>query len=388
MPTRGRRDRPAGRRRRLRPRPDVAGAAEAAPHPPRTQAPPVLSTTGLPDASTVAGRDGSAPARGQLSVRLVATLWVLLLAGGLTALALEHTRLHFPAWLPPAGAVTVSTCYAFALAWRAGGRPVPAGGLALVLAGAAVVTGAPVLLAGAAVGTVVLGAVLGVLATVPAVRFGQAARECTVAALVVAGAALATGGYHARVAEVRAGYLTLGLSTVGAFLLVRRLGAGRQGLGRRGAVVVSGGLVLLAVSLAYTQALARWGSPGLVDGFAAMTGQVDAVLGALPRPTEFLLAFPVLAWGVTTRARRRQGWWAGGFGAAGLAAAASGLLRPGTTLLEAGLSLLYSLLLGLLLGSLVIQADRFLSGARGRRARRAEEAAAHRPEPGRLHPLL
>jgi hypothetical protein len=36
----------------------------------------------------------------------------------------------------------------------------------------------------------------------------------------------------------------------------------------------------------------------------------------------------------------------------------------------------------------VIRADTFLSGARGRRARRLEEAAAHRPEPGRMQALL
>ena len=53
-----------------------------------------------------------------------------------------------------------------------------------------------------------------------------------------------------------------------------------------------------------------------------------------------------------------------------------------------GLGTAYSLVAGLLLGYLVIRADSFLSGARGRRARRAEEASAHRPEPGRSHPLL
>jgi peptidoglycan/LPS O-acetylase OafA/YrhL len=103
---------------------------------------------------------------------------------------------------------------------------------------------------------------------------------------------------------------------------------------------------------------------------------------------EFLLGFPVLAWGVYTRARRRQGWWAAVFGAAGLAVVAGSLLDPAVSLPEAGLTVVYSLVLGLLLGYLVIRADRFLSGDRGRRARRAEEAAAHRPEPGRLRPLL
>ncbi len=312
----------------------------------------------------------------------------MLLALGLAALALARTGLDLPPWLAPAGAVVTTTCYAFALAGRAGGRAFLAGGLALVLAGAAVLTGVPVLLAGAAVSTVVLGAVLGVLATTPAVRFRRVVRECLVAALVAAGAALAAAGYGARVSEVRTGYLTLALAMVGALALVYRLGAGLHGLGRRGSVIMTAGLVLLAVSLAYTEALARWGPPGLVESIEETAQRLRATLGAVPRPTEFLLAFPVLAWGVSTRARRRQGWWAGVFGAAGLAVAAASLLRPGFSLLEAGLTLLYSLVLGLGLGYVVIRADRFLSGARGRRARRAEEAAAHRPEPGRLQPLM
>jgi peptidoglycan/LPS O-acetylase OafA/YrhL len=108
----------------------------------------------------------------------------------------------------------------------------------------------------------------------------------------------------------------------------------------------------------------------------------------VPRPIEVLLGFPALAWGVSTRARRRQGWWVCAFGAAGLAVLAVSLLDPGTTLLEEGLSVLFSLGLGLLVGYAVIRADLYLTGARGRRARQLEELAAHRPEPGRFQPLL
>jgi hypothetical protein len=170
--------------------------------------------------------------------------------------------------------------------------------------------------------------------------------------------------------------------------LAYRLAAGLHGLGRRGAVMLVSGLGLLAVSLAYTEALRRWGSPELVDTFERTSRDVRDLVGAVPRPAEFLLGFPALAWGVSTRARRRQGWWGTGFGAAGLAVVATGLLDPQVSLLEAGLATAYSLVVGLGLGYLVIRADGFLSGARGRRARRMEEASAHRPEPGRTHPLL
>jgi hypothetical protein len=40
------------------------------------------------------------------------------------------------------------------------------------------------------------------------------------------------------------------------------------------------------------------------------------------------------------------------------------------------------------LGYLVVRVDAFLSGTRGARARRAEEATAHRPEPRRTSALL
>jgi hypothetical protein len=58
------------------------------------------------------------------------------------------------------------------------------------------------------------------------------------------------------------------------------------------------------------------------------------------------------------------------------------------TLLEAGITVAYGVVIGLALGYLVIRVDAFLSGTRGARARRAEEATAHRPEPRRTAPLL
>jgi hypothetical protein len=315
-------------------------------------------------------------------------VWAALVLAGFAALATGWAPLRLPVEVSRAGAVLVTTGYAFGLAARSGGRPLLSGALAFALSGTAVVWGLPVLLAGAAVSTAALGAVLGVLATKPAVRFRQVVRECLVAALVASGAAFAAVGYGARVSAERAGYLVVALALAGTLALAYRLGAGLQGLGRRGTIMVASGVGLLAVSLAYTEALARWGPPGLVDSIGQLTEQLRATVGAVPRPMEFLLGFPVLAWGVSTRARRRQGWWAVVFGAAGLGVVACSLLNPAVSLQESGLSLLYSLVLGLLLGYLVIRADRFLSGARGRRARREEEAAAHRPEPGRLRPLM
>ncbi len=319
---------------------------------------------------------------------LARVLWVLLLVAGVGAAVVPWTPVQAPAYVPLAGAVALTTLYTHGLAVRTGGRPLLAGGLALGLSGATVLSGNDVLLAGATVGTAVVAALLAVLSTTPAPRFPVVVRELVVATVVAAGGAFAVAAYGAEVSLLRTGYLVIGFSLLGALVLVYRLGAGLHGLGRRGLVMIVSGVVLLSVILAYAEALATWGSPGMIETVDRTSARVEDVIGALPRPIEVLLGFPALAWGVSTRARRRQGWWVCAFGAPGLSVVAVSLLDPGQTLPQAGLSLLYSLLLGIVAGYLIIRADLFFTGARGRRARRLEELAAHRPEPGRFRPLL
>lgn len=314
--------------------------------------------------------------------------WLVLVAAAAVAVVLPWTPVDVPAVVPLSGAVAVTTLFTHGLAVRSGGRPMIAGGLALALTAAAAVSGHDVLLAGAAVGTAVVAGVLGVLATKPAARFPTVVREVLLAVIVAAVGAFAVRAYDPEVSTVRTSYLVIGFSLLGALALVYRLGAGLHGLGRRGAVMIVSGVLLLTVALAYSEALAHWGSPGLIDSMAGTTDWMRARLGAVPRPIEILLGFPALGWGVSTRARRRQGWWVSAFGAPGLAVVALSLLEPTATLAEAGMTLLYSLVLGLLLGYAIIRADLFLTGARGRRARRLEKLAAHRPEPGRMQALL
>lgn len=323
-----------------------------------------------------------------LSARALTLLWFVVVLAAVGALVVDLTSVPVPFWVPVAGSVTVTTAYTVALGVRAGGRPLLAGLLALALTALAAISMVPVLLAAAAVSTAAAGAVLGVLATKPAARFREVVREVLVATAVAAVAALAADGYGARVSLERSGYLALALALLTALALVFRLGAGFQGLGTRGAVVVVGGLGLLAVTLAYAEALSRWGSPEMIASIDEAIARVREGAGAVPRPIEFLLGFPALAWGVSTRARRRQGWWACAFGAAGLAGVSTTLISTELDLQEAALGVAYGLVLGLFLGYLVIRVDTFLSGTRGARARRAEEAAAHRPEPARTAPLL
>ncbi len=314
-------------------------------------------------------------------------LWLLVVAGGLAALvaALIPTG---PPWLDGVGAVAVVTAYSWGLAARTGGRPVVFGALTLALGVAVLLLDQDYLRTGAAVMTCVVSAVLAVMATTPAVRFVHAARECVIAVLIAAIGAMATIGFDPVVSVVRFEYVTLGLALAGAFAVVYRLGAGLHGLGRRGLVVVAIGGVLLAVTLLYAEMLRRYGSQDLVDHLLGGVRWSRDHLGAFPRPIETVLGVPALAWGCHMRARRRQGWWLCAFGVAATAPVANALVNPAISLLECGLSVLYGLVVGLVIGYVIIRVDLALTGSRGQGGRRLEEASAVRPEPPRTAALL
>ena len=151
-------------------------------------------------------------------------------------------------------------------------------------------------------------------------------------------------------------------------------------------MLVSGLGLLRGATLAYTEALSRWGSPEVVDTIERHHARARAtcLVPSPGRPSSCSASRP---WRGASprRARRRQGWWGTGFGAAGLAVVATSLLDPEVSLVEAGLATGYSLVAGLLLGYLVIRAGQLRLRCAGPRARRLEEASAHRPEPGRTH---
>ncbi|WP_344002433.1 hypothetical protein [Nocardioides lentus] len=319
--------------------------------------------------------------------RLPVTAWFTLVAAALVCLGTSAAEVG-PGWLADAGSVAISSAFTWALAARVGGRPVLFGGLALVLGVTAVVSDLDQLRTGAAVLTCAVGGVLGVMATVPARRFRVAAREVLVASVIGAIAAVASLGYEPVVLLGRFEYVTLALALAVSFGVVWRLGAGLHGLGRRGLVVVLVGALLLALALGYAELLRRYGTPGLVESVLDGVADFRDRFGAVPRPTQALLGIPALAWGVHMRARRRQGWWVCAFGVAATLPLTHVLLNPASSVLEVSLSFLYSLVMGLALGYVVIRVDLALTGSRGSRARRAEEASAGRPEPARTQPLL
>lgn len=293
-----------------------------------------------------------------------------------------------PDWLGPAGAIVIATVYSWALASRAGGRPVIFGALALVCALTAVLSDQDLLRTGAAVITSAVAATLGVMATVPANRFLRAVREVAIALAYAGIGAMAAVGFEPSIDVVRFEYVGLAMSFAGAIVLVYRLGAGLHGLGRRGLLVVGIGAVVLALTLLYAELIRRYGPEGLVDQLLSYVRWSRDHLGAFPRPIETVLGVPALAYGCHMRARRRQGWWVCAFGVAATSPTATALANPAITVQEAVLSIVYGLVVGLPLGWLVIRVDLALTGTRGRGRRAAEQAAAVRPEPGRFQPLL
>lgn len=319
--------------------------------------------------------------------RLPAALWTLVVLGG-TGLLVAALVPAGPDWLGGVGSVTIAASFTWGLAARTGGRPFVFGLLTLAIGVLVLVVDEDYLRTGAAVMTCVVAAVFAVMATVPAVTYTAAVRECVIAVAVSGIGALATVGFEPTITVKRFEYVTLALALVGGFLVVYRLGAGLHGLGRRGLVIVVVGGVMVAVSVLYAEMIRRYGSEGLVDSLIDVVHWSRDQLGAFPRPIETVLGVPALAYGCHMRARRRQGWWVCAFGVAGTAAVGNALANPQISFEESGLSVLYGLVLGLLIGYVVTRLDLAFTGTRGRGRRVAERAAALRPEPRRTEPLL
>ena len=292
-----------------------------------------------------------------------------------------------PVWLDGAGAVAVVTALSWLLATRTAGRALVSAGLALILGVVSLVVGGRVLPTGAAVMTCAVGSVYAVMITVPAITWWKAVRETLVATLVAAVTAFAAVGFEPTVATERFDIAALLVALAMVLTIVYRLGAGLHGLGRRGLIAVAIGLAVLVATMAYAELLRRYGAQSIVSSILDFAEETAARFGAFPRPLVVFLGIPALVWGTHVRARRRQGWWVCAFGVAATVPLASALVSPDSTYLEAALRAAYSLVLGLLVGYLVIRTDLALTGPRGRRGRRAEEAGPHRPEPSRFAEL-
>jgi hypothetical protein len=315
--------------------------------------------------------------------------WVVLLVLGAAAVAAERVAPGLPDLVRYLGGGVVSCTLAWGLAVRTGGRPVWATSLTALLAALALGTQWPAALSGAAVGTAVLAAMLAFMVTKPAATFAIAIREVLLATAVawIGGVGVLGYGDNSDLSTDRFGYVVFALSLIGAFALVYRLGAGLHGLGRRGYAVAGGAALILFIAMAYTEAISQYGSREIVDSLDSLRSSVRSSLGAVPHPIMAVLGYPALVWGVFMRARRRQGWWVCAFGVAATAPCASRLIASDLGVRSVVLGAAYSLVIGLVIGYVVIRGEQTFTGNSGRRARRDEEAEAHRPEPLRLRPL-
>jgi hypothetical protein len=300
---------------------------------------------------------------------------------------------RLPGWAPRYGAAALTVLLTIALARRSGGRVWFWGLLGAAFVTLVLVADEPWLRSSAAVFVAVVGAVVSVLLTRPAPTYVRVLYEFVIALVLAVSAGLAVAAYDAPVSWSRYNLLVLALTLAGSMALVWRLGAGFHGLGRRGVLLIVAGAVLVTAVLIYSRILREYGSPSVTTAVQDAISWTRDRLNGVPRPIEVLIGFPALLWGVHTRAHRRQGWWMCAFGTFGTATVATTLAAPRIDPAFAGLSLLYSAGLGLLIGLVVLRVDvvvtrRRTAKAAGRRARReAVEPEPLRPEPGRSYPL-
>jgi hypothetical protein len=325
------------------------------------------------------------------ALTVVAVALVFLLLGAGLAAALTHfvdPGVRLPPRTPEIGAAMVTTCLCGLLAHRVGGHTTAAVLFSAPVAATAVVVGWTWLLAGVAALTAFAATVLAVVATRPAKRPVPVVGEYAAAIAVALTGAVAVAAYDASLDPTMLGHVVLLTSLVATLRVAHRLGGGFPGLGKRGAVVIVSAVAVLVAGLAYSEALARWGSPAVIEAFTETRDAIVGLVGAMPRPLELFIGFPALVWGLATRAQLRQGWWVCAFGVLATSGVATSLAAPGAKLGPELLATLYSVTVGLVLGFLVWRMDRLFTGPRGRRARGAERALPLRPEPPRSQPLL
>jgi hypothetical protein len=326
------------------------------------------------------------PRRAQLIVAVALLALVATLVAG-TRLADNEGWLDVANVVPRIGALVATWAGLILLVRRCGGRTLIVGAFAAVALGLVGAYPEPWALAGAGVTAAAAYGLLGMVLTRP-VRGLRLLRELVISAFLGVMGAVVVAGYDVELRPYRFRVLILALVLIGGLALAWRLGHGARSIGRRGAVLIVIGVLLLAGSLAYVQAVRTWGSPDLVHNLADFREWISDAIGAAPRPLEALVGFPALVWGVAVRTRRRQGWWMCAFGTLGAGGVVSSLVGSDVVLRDAMLSTGYDVVVGGAIGLVVVLIDRLLTRGGGRRADPSQDVDAARPEPTRFEPLL
>ena len=330
------------------------------------------------------------PPRLQIPISQMATWWGVFAAG----LGLMVLGMFTPRVVAELGGACIGLAFTWALAARTGGPKLLVASLAGAVALIAIASDVASLRTGASIATAAIASILGIVLTRPATSLLGAFRETLLALAVPVIGGFAALGFAPQFASFARYKWGVGaIAAVGLFWLVFRLGSGLHGLGRRGVVIVIGGAIALALVLAYAEFLRTYGSHDVVNWMQARTNWMRANLGAYPRPMMALIGIPALMLGVQMRSRRGQGWWVSAYGVAATATLSSTIVNSDVGLRESGLELIYSLVVGVAIGALLIRADLVLSSvggqrSSGRRVADVAESAAVRTEPARNQPLL
>lgn len=309
----------------------------------------------------------------------VIALWVLATAGAATSVV----AVGAPTWLARPSAAAVLVTLSMVLTHRVGGRMRIWASLAALLALAALLLERNVTISAAAGVTAVLATVTSVLVTRPARTVLETLREYGLAVAVALSGTVGVAAWSAPVGYQRFNLLVLGASLAVAIAVVWSLGAGLHGMSRQGVAVLVGVAVLLIVLLAYSSFVRTHGSETVVDAFTATVTWMRDTVGGVPRPVEVLIGLPALVVGVSVRSRHREGWWILVFAVIGTGVITTSLVDPNAYPSYVGLSTLYSVVLGLLVG---LVARRLAMRDRSARRSRAIERPT-RVEPSRRSPL-
>lgn len=330
------------------------------------------------------------PPRLQIPMSEMATWWGIFAAG----LGLMVLGMFTPRVVAELGGACIGLAFTWALAARTGGPKLLVAGLAGAVALIAIASDVAALRTGASIATAAIASILGIVLTRPASSLFGAFKETLLALAVPVIGGFAALGFAPQFASFARYKWGVGaIAAIGLFWLVFRLGSGLHGLGRRGVVIVIGGAIALALVLAYAEFLRTYGAHDIVYWMQARTNWMRAHLGAYPRPMMALIGIPALMLGVQMRSRRGQGWWVSAYGVAATATLSSTIVNSDVGLRESGLELIYSLVVGVAIGVLLVRVDLVLSSvggqrSSGRRVADVAESAAVRTEPARNQPLL
>src|SRR5699024_6596515 len=220
-------------------------------------------------------------------------------------------------------------------------------------------------------------------ATTPASSLPWTVVEYVVSLGIASSGTVAVAAWNAPVDYQRFNLAVLAVALALAIIFVWNLGSGLHGLERQGLAVAVGVAIILLLVLVSSSFVRDHGSLLVADTFSDSVLWLRQTFIGVPRPVEAFSGFPALIVGVSMRSRRRDGWWILVFAVIGTGVMSTSMVMPGGYPSYVGLSIVYSAILGLVVG--LIARALFVRERKAKRARILEEP--ERLEPGRFLPL-